>query len=141
MPLFHQPVARPLGGDGEPVKLPRKTDGEVADVDHLLHLADPFRADLSRLEGNEIGQGVLVLPKQDSEGPHDLTAFRRRTAPPLLESAQRRCDAGIVLRAREGADASLRFPGGRIDRLQRLARAVAGAGDAKGLQDSLHAFS
>ena len=38
----------PLRGDRAAVELARETDGEVADVDHLLHLAEALLRDLAR---------------------------------------------------------------------------------------------
>ena len=61
MPGLHQPVPRTLGGDRAAVQLPRQPDGELADVDHLLHLAEGLRGDLPGLDGDQRGQLVLVL--------------------------------------------------------------------------------
>ena len=44
VPHLHQAVARPLGRDGPAVELAREADGEVADVDHLLDLAQALAA-------------------------------------------------------------------------------------------------
>jgi hypothetical protein len=38
MPLLHQAMARPFGLNGQAIKHPRLANGEVADIDHLLHL-------------------------------------------------------------------------------------------------------
>ena len=43
----------PLGGDGQAVELARQADGEVADVDHLLHFAEALLRDLARLERDQ----------------------------------------------------------------------------------------
>ena len=50
LPGFHHAVTRALGRDGEAIKLPRHTHCKVANVDHLLHFAQAFRADLANLE-------------------------------------------------------------------------------------------
>ena len=50
MPLLVHPVARALAVHRETVELARETDGEVAHVDHLLHLAEPLGVDLAHLE-------------------------------------------------------------------------------------------
>ena len=50
VPGLHQPVARALRGDGQAVELAGQPDREVADVDHLLHLAERLGADLAGLE-------------------------------------------------------------------------------------------
>ena len=51
MPLLHQPMAGPLAGDRQAVELPGEADGEVADVDHLLHFAERFLRDLAGFAG------------------------------------------------------------------------------------------
>ena len=53
MPGLHQPVTGALGGDGPAVQLPRQADGELADVDHLLHLAEGLGGDLACLDRDE----------------------------------------------------------------------------------------
>ena len=82
MPGLHQPVAGTLGCDGLAVQLARQPDGELADVDHLLHLAEGLRGDLSRLDADQRGQIVLVLDEQFAEPRHQRAAHRcRRRAP------------------------------------------------------------
>ena len=56
VPGFGQPVAGAFGGDGASVELAGQADREVADVDHLLDLAERLGADLARLDGDQIGQ-------------------------------------------------------------------------------------
>ncbi len=56
MPLLHQPVAGAFAGDRQAVQLPAETDGEVADVDHLLHLAERLALDLADLDLHQIGR-------------------------------------------------------------------------------------
>ena len=48
MPRLGQPVPGSLGGDRAAVELAREADREVADVDHLLHLAEALLRDLAR---------------------------------------------------------------------------------------------
>ena len=57
MPLLHQSVAGTLAGDRQTVQLAAEPDGEVADVDHLLHLAECLALDLADLELNQRGRG------------------------------------------------------------------------------------
>ncbi len=64
VPLLHHPVARPLGGDREAEQLPRQADGQVADVDHLLDLAQALGADLAGLDGDQRAEVRLVLAQQ-----------------------------------------------------------------------------
>src|SRR5947209_13346223 len=82
-----------------------------------------------------------MLPQELAEAPHDLAAFRRRSHPPLLEPAKRSRDPPVVLRARDGADAALRLPGGRIDRFQQLAATGRSGADAEPVEDGLRAVS
>ena len=51
VPGLHQPVPGPLGGHRAAVQLPRQADREVADVDHLLDLAEGLGGDLADLDG------------------------------------------------------------------------------------------
>ena len=67
VPGLHQPVARALGGHRPAVELAGQPDGEVADVDHLLHLAPRLGGDLADLEADQGGQVVLVLGEQLAE--------------------------------------------------------------------------
>ena len=59
MPLLIHPVLRALRMHGEAVEHARLADGEVGDVDHLLHFAEPFGQDLAVLERNERAE---ILP-------------------------------------------------------------------------------
>ncbi len=61
MPGLHQPMRRPLRGDGAAVELARQADGELADVDHLLHFAQRLGGDLADLDGHQRREVVLVL--------------------------------------------------------------------------------
>ena len=82
MPRLHQPVAGAFGGDGLAVQLPRQADRELADVDHLLHLAEGLGGDLARLDRDECGQIGLVLDEQLAQAGHQGSADGcRRGAP------------------------------------------------------------
>ena len=59
MPGLGHAMARTLGGDGETVQLAREADGEVADVDHLLHFAEALGDDLADLERHQRPQGLF----------------------------------------------------------------------------------
>ena len=78
VPRLHQPVAGPLAGDRQAVELARQADGEVADVDHLLHLAEAFGADLAGLDRHQLAEVGLVLAQQLAEAAHEVAADRRR---------------------------------------------------------------
>ena len=125
VPLLQEPVAGPLGGDGEAVQLPGEPHGEIADVDHLLHFAEPLGADLPGLEGHQLAERFLVLAEELPEPAHELSALRGGPRAPFDESVQRRIDAVVVLGARGGADSPQRRARAGVDRLQHLAAAVA----------------
>ena len=61
MPLLVHAVARPLAVHRQAVELARQADREVADVDHLLHLAQPLGEDLAHLERDQPAERLLVL--------------------------------------------------------------------------------
>ena len=94
MPLLHHPVAGPLGGDRQAVELARQADGEVADVDHLLDLAQALGADLAGLDGDQRAEVGLVLAQQLAELTHELAADRRRHVAPGAERLVRVTDDG-----------------------------------------------
>ena len=56
MPLLHQAVARPFRLNRQAVKHARLADGEIADVDHLLHFAFALGDDLAGLERDELAE-------------------------------------------------------------------------------------
>ena len=82
MPRLREPVARALRRDRASVELPREADGEVADVDHLLHLAEPLLRDLPDLERDERAERVLLAAQLLAEQPHELAAVRARHVAP-----------------------------------------------------------
>ncbi len=85
VPLLHQPVARPLAGDRQPVELAGEPDSEVTDVDHLLHLAECFALDLAGLEGDQAGEVGLVGAQCLTEAPDQFTALGGRGGAPGAE--------------------------------------------------------
>ena len=82
MPRLHQPVAGPLGGDGAPVELAGQPHRELADVDHLLHLAAGLGGDLAGLDGDQLREIVLVFGEQLAEPRHQCPAHRRGRGAP-----------------------------------------------------------
>ena len=97
VPRLHQPVAWTLAGDRETVQLPRETDREVADVDHLLDLAEAFGADLAGLDRHQLAELVLVLAEELAEPAHAShrapgrasRATPRRRSPPCRRRRRR----------------------------------------------------
>jgi hypothetical protein len=69
-------VAWALAGHGDAVELAREADGEVGDVDRLLHLAEALGADLADLERDERAERVLGA-ELVADGADDLAAHGR----------------------------------------------------------------
>ena len=82
MPRLGEPVTGALRGDRAAVELARQAHREVADVDHLLHLAEPLLRDLPHLERHERTKCVLLAPELLTEQPHELAPVRPRQIAP-----------------------------------------------------------
>src|SRR5690606_23571880 len=115
MPLLHHAVARPLRRDGQAVELPAQADGEVADVDHLLDLAEPFGADLPHLQGDELAERLLVRSEQLAEGAHELAALGRGTYAPLLEAGLGSSEGGFLVSGARASHGGELFAEGGLD--------------------------
>ena len=89
VPRLHQPMAGALRRHRAPVELTRQADGEVADVDHLLDLAEGLGADLAHLDGDEVGEILLVLLQETAEGLHEGPALGGGDRAPLQEGGLR----------------------------------------------------
>ena len=76
VPRLGQPVAGALGRDRAAVELAREPHREVADVDHLLHLAEPLLGDLADLERHERAERLLLAAQLLAEEAHELAAVR-----------------------------------------------------------------
>ena len=100
VPGLHHAVAGPLGGDGEAVELAREAEGEVADVDHLLHFAAALLEDLAGLEGHQAAERVLGGTELLAEEPHELAAPGCGYRAPAAESRFRFGDLGLDARGR-----------------------------------------
>ncbi len=59
MPLLVHAMAGPLAVHGEAVELAREADGEIGDVDHLLHFAQALGQDLAHFERDQRAQILL----------------------------------------------------------------------------------
>ena len=114
MPLLHQSVAGTLAGDREAVQLAAEPDGEVADVDHLLHLAERLALDLADLELHQSAEVGLVRAQQRRELADQLAAERSGCRAPGLERGDGLLD-GLVDRRRVG-DSAERCAGDRAPR-------------------------
>ena len=75
-------MAGAFGSDGKAIKLARVADREIADVDHLLDFAQPFRQRLARLQRDQPAQRILVGTQGFAEPAHQFATDRRgRVAP------------------------------------------------------------
>ncbi len=85
VPGLGQPVAGALRRDRAAVELAREPDREVADVDHLLHLAEALLGDLPDLERDERAERLLLAAQLLAEQAHELASTGRGDVPPRLE--------------------------------------------------------
>ena len=92
MPGLHHAVARALRGDGEAIDLTRQADGEIADVDHLLHFAETFGDDLSRFEGDDRAERLLGGAQLLAEEANEFAPARRGDVAPRGEGGFRAAD-------------------------------------------------
>ena len=104
MPGLAHGMARPLRGDGEAIELARETDGEIADVDHLLHLAQPFLQDLAAFQGHQPAEALLRRAQLLAEEPHQLAPARCRHLAPGAEGHDALGDHGLDLRGAMGLE-------------------------------------
>ena len=102
MPRFRHPVPRAFRGDRQAIKLARQADGEVADIDHLLHFAESFLQDLACFERDEATERRLFFTQAIAKEPHEFAASRRRHIAPLRVSRaglrERRIDFSFSVR-------------------------------------------
>ena len=87
MPAFEHAVAGPLAGDDLAVELARQPDREIADIDHLLHLALALFDDLAGLDRDEPAQRRLVAAQFLGEEPHQFAAAGWRYRAPQEKGA------------------------------------------------------
>src|ERR1700720_3440444 len=85
MPLLHQTMIFSLRLNREAVEHPRLADGEIADVDHLLHLAFAFRDDLAGLERHELAELGFRVAERVAELADGLAANRAGRRAPRLK--------------------------------------------------------
>jgi len=86
MPLLVHAMLRALRVHRQAVELTGETDGEVEDVDHLLHFAMSFGPDLPHLEADQVAQRLLDLPQQVAEISQELAPPRGRGGAPIEEA-------------------------------------------------------
>jgi hypothetical protein len=112
VPGLHHPVAGAFGGDGQAMELARQTDGEVADVDHLLDLAQALGGDLAGLQGHQAAEVGLGRTKLLAEQADQLAAPGRRDLAPGEEGLVATVHRGVHLRRGRCAQAG---DGGAVD--------------------------
>jgi hypothetical protein len=95
VPGLQHAMVDALGGYGQAIELARQADGEVADVDHLLHLADALGQDLSRLDGDEAAEVRLCGAQLFPEKPHEFAAPGGRHPAPGQERLVGAADGGL----------------------------------------------
>ncbi len=95
VPGLEHAVPGALGRDRAAEELAREADGEVADVDHLLHLAEALLGDLAGLERDERAERLLLAPQLLAEQAHELAAARCGDVAPGLEGLGRARDGGV----------------------------------------------
>ena len=85
MPLLIHAMARPLAVHGQAIQLARETHGKVGHVDHLLHFALAFGADLAHLHGDQRAEVGFRAAQLIGHLAHDLAAFGRGNHAPFAE--------------------------------------------------------
>ena len=134
VPGLHHAVVGALGRDGQAVELARQADRVVADVDHLLHLAEALGDDLAGLEGDEPPEILLGGAQLLADQAHELAAARRRHVAPGEIGLVRPPDRGAGLVRRGLGEMPDHLAGDR--RAGREPRAREGGGrDAEAAED------
>ena len=93
-----------LGGDGQAVELAGEADGEVADVNHLLHFAFAFGEDFAGLECDEAPEVAFGVAQGVAELADDFAAFGGGDELPLLEGFLGAAGGAFVFVRGGGAD-------------------------------------
>ena len=120
-------MPRSFGRHRATFELAREPHGEVADVDHLLHFAQSLGADLAHLDGDEVGERLLMLLDQLPPALDDRAAQWRWHGAPGEERRVRGVDCGGDIGGRCPAP---RLKGGAVDRRPCLPVGARGHGGA-----------
>ena len=67
------------------MKLSRKTNGKVANVDHFLHFTQAFRDWLAAFNSYESGQVLLACPQAHSKQADEFSSARGGDTAPFQE--------------------------------------------------------
>ena len=95
--LVHS-VIGPFRSHRAAIELPGEPHCEVADVDHLLHLADTLGKDLSHLEGHQRAERLDFLPQGIAQTSDVLPALGGGQKAPAVECLDRLGDHPVVIR-------------------------------------------
>jgi len=98
---------------GAPVELAGQAERELADIDHLLDLAEGLRADLADLDHDQVGDVSLVLLQELAQSSHERPANGGGNGAPGQEGLMRPGDGAYHVLGR--GDGQLR-DGPRGDR-------------------------
>ena len=94
MPCLQQFVLESLTRDCQAVELARQTDGELADVHHLLHLTEALLHDLAGFQRDQATQCLLVTPHRLAKGANQFATLGSRYLTPAQVAclcARNRC--------------------------------------------------
>src|SRR5207237_4634943 len=80
----------------------RLTDGEITDVDHLLHFALPFRENLSSLERYQLAKLVFQLAQRIAQTADGVAANGPGSLSPFFKGFLRTCNRRLVIVVRSG---------------------------------------
>ena len=105
MPLLHQTMIGPLRLNRQAIKHARLTNGEIADVDHLLHFAFALRDNFPGLERDELPEIIFVFAQGVAELANGFAANRPGRDAPFLERFVRASDRLVVIVSRSSANA------------------------------------
>src|SRR5882762_4203504 len=97
MPLLHEPVTWSFRLNCQAIKHARLANGEIADVDHLLHFAFAFCDDLTGLESDKLAELLFEIAQRVTKTANGLTAHRTRSRPPFQERFVRTRNRLIVI--------------------------------------------
>ena len=118
--LVHS-VIGPLRCHRVPIELPGEAHGEVADVDHLLYLADTLGEDLSHLEGDQGAERLDFLPQGVAQTSDVLPALGGGQKAPPVECLDRLGDHPVVIRFRRHPNGRQGLTGCGIDHFDLVA--------------------